>query len=136
MRIFRTWILTGFTAAALGCSSSTTGPGTGGTGNGNGPGGGPIGSVIVGNIKFESGHNGTTNPALDTVAVGQPVTWTWTGTGATAHSVESLGSPGFASSQILTGNGMVYNFTFTQAGTYHYQCAVHGSAMTGTVVVQ
>ncbi|MGH7515249.1 MAG: cupredoxin domain-containing protein [Gemmatimonadales bacterium] len=136
MRIRRTWMLAGLAAAALGCSSNTTGPGSGGTGNGNGPGGGPVGSVIVGNIKFESGHNGTTNPALDTVAVGQPVTWTWTATGSTAHSVESIGSPGFASSQIMTGNGMVYNFTFTQAGTYHYQCAVHGPAMTGTVVVQ
>jgi plastocyanin len=134
MRIFRTWMLAGLSAAAIGCSSSTTGPGTGGTGNG--PGGGPVGSVIVGNIKFESGHNGTTNPAQDTVAVGQPVTWTWTGTGSTAHSVASIGSPAFPSSQILTGNGMVYTFTFTQAGTYHYDCAVHGSLMTGTVVVQ
>jgi plastocyanin len=135
MRIFRTWILAGVAATALGCSSSsTTGPGTGGTGNG--PGGGPVGSVIVGNIKFESGHNGTINPAVDTVAVGQPVTWTWTATGSTAHGVQSIGSPGFANSQILTGNGMVYSFTFTQAGTYQYQCQVHGPAMTGTVVVQ
>jgi plastocyanin len=134
MRIPRTWMLTALAAAAIGCSSDSTG--TDGTGAGMGPGGGPVGSVIVGNIKFESGHNGTINPAQDTVAVGQPVTWTWTGTGPTAHSVESIGSPGFTSSQILTGSGMVYSFTFTQAGTYHYQCAVHGSAMTGTVVVQ
>jgi len=136
MRIFRTSILAAVAATAIGCSSSnTTGPGTGGT-VGNGPGGGPVGSVIVGNIKFESGHNGTINPAVDTVAVGQAVTWTWTATGATSHSVESIGSPAFTSSQIMTGSGMVYSFTFTQAGTYHYQCAVHGAAMTGTVVVQ
>ena len=134
MRIPRTWMLAGLAAAAIGCSSDSTG--TDNTGGGMGPGGGPVGSVIVGNIKFESGHNGTINPALDTVAVGQAVTWTWTATGSDAHSVESIGSPAFTSSQILTGNGMVYSFTFTQAGTYHYQCAVHGSAMTGTVVVQ
>lgn len=133
MRIPRTWMLAGLAAAAIGCSSDSTG--TDGTG-GNGPGGGPVGSVIVGNILFESGHNGTRNPAQDTVAVGQAVTWTWTGTGSTAHSVESIGSPQFASSQNLTGNGMVYTVTFTQAGTYHYQCAVHGPLMTGTVVVQ
>jgi plastocyanin len=136
MRTTRTWMLAGLAAAAIGCSSSSTGPDNGGTGGGTGPGGGPVGSVIVGNIKFESGHNGTRNPAQDTVAVGQPVTWTWTATGNTSHSVQSTGSPGFQSSQILTGNGMVYTFTFTQAGTYHYDCAVHGSLMTGTVVVQ
>jgi hypothetical protein len=58
-------------AAAIGCSSSTS-PSDGG----NGGGGGPIGSVKVGNIFFESGHNGTRNPAQDTVPVGQMVTWT------------------------------------------------------------
>ena len=31
---------------------------------------------------------------------------------------------------------MTYSFTFTQADTYHYQCAVHPSIMSGTVVVQ
>ena len=57
-------------------------------------------------------------------------------TGAIQHSVESTGSPSFTSSAILTGNGMTHEFEFTQAGTYTYQCAVHGAAMTGTVVVQ
>jgi plastocyanin len=36
----------------------------------------------------------------------------------------------------LTGNGQTYSFTFTTPGTYHYDCAVHGVAMTGTIVVQ
>lgn len=31
---------------------------------------------------------------------------------------------------------MTYSVTFPTAGTYHYDCAVHGAAMTGTVVVQ
>ena len=135
MRISRTWLQAA--AAAIGCSSNSTGPTTGtGTSGGNGPGGGPVGAVIVGEIFFESAHNGTMNPAQDTVSVGQTVTWTWTNTGADSHSVESIGSPGFTSSGIMTGDGMTYSFTFTQAGTYHYQCAVHGSAMTGIVVVQ
>jgi plastocyanin len=136
MRITRTWLLAGAMAAALGCSSnSTTAPNNGGTGGTAGTGGGPVGAVIVGNDFFQSSHNGT-RPALDTVTVGQPVTWTWTGTGSISHSVLSEGTPNFTSSTIMTGDGMTYTFTFTTAGTYHYQCAVHGAAMSGTVVVQ
>jgi plastocyanin len=132
MRISRTWLLAALAGAAVGCSSSSntptspTSPGTGG---------GPVGSVIVGDIFFQSCHNGT-KPAQDTVAVGQMVTWTWTNTGSTSHSVLSTSSPSFTSSDILTGNGQTYTFTFTQPGTYHYSCAVHGSLMTGVVVVQ
>jgi plastocyanin len=125
-------ILTGATAiAALGCSSDS-GP----TDQGGGGGGGPVGTVIVGNIFFESGHNGTSDPAQDTVAVGQAVTWTWTLTGAIPHSVRSQGTPSFTSSTELTGSGMTFSHTFDTPGTYHYDCAVHGSAMSGTLVVQ
>jgi plastocyanin len=127
MRRTRAWMLAGAAAAALGCSSSSTGPSDGG-------GGGPVGTVTVGNIFFKSGHNGT-NPAQDTVPVGQAVTWTWTNTGGTPHSVRSK-TAGFTGSGTLTGNGMTYTFTFTTPGTYLYDCAVHGSAMTGTIVVQ
>jgi plastocyanin len=129
----RTWVLAAAAAAAIGCSSSS--PSDGGNGGG-GAGGGPVGSITVGNIFFESAHNGTRNPAQDTVSVGQVVTWTWTNTGSTPHSVRSQGSPGFTSSGTETGNGTTYTFTFTAPGTYQYDCAVHGSAMTGTIVVQ
>jgi plastocyanin len=134
MRITRTWMLAGAAAVALGCSSGgTTGPSMGGNGGG---GGGAPGTVTVGNIFFRSGHNGTQNPAQDTVTVGQTVTWTWTGTGSTPHSVLSQGSPSFPSSNTLTGNGMTYTATFNTPGTYHYECAVHGAAMSGNIVVQ
>jgi plastocyanin len=137
MRTSRTWLLAAAAAVALGCSSSSTGPSNGGNGgNGGGTGGGPVGAVTVGNLFFESAHNGTSNPALDTVPVGQPVTWTWTSTGATTHSVQSVGSPSFTSSSPITGNGMVFSVTFTQPGTYQYHCAFHPTIMTGTVVVQ
>jgi plastocyanin len=36
----------------------------------------------------------------------------------------------------MTGNGAAYEVTFPTPGTYRYDCAVHGSAMSGTVVVQ
>jgi len=93
-----------------------------------------VGSVAVGpGIQFVSGHNGTTNPAVDTIAIGGTATWTWTGN--LPHSVQSVGSPSFVSSGILTGSG-TYAVTFPVAGTYRYNCVVHGAAMTGTLVVR
>ncbi len=118
-------------AAGLGACSDSTG-----SDNGNGPGNGTPGTVIVGNDFFRSGNNGTQNPAVDTVAAGARVTWTWTGTGSTSHSVQSLDTPSFTSSAIMTGDGSMYSFTFMTPGTYRYNCAVHGNAMTGTIVVQ
>ena len=145
-------------AVVAGCSGYTapmdpsTGGGGGPTGGGGGPTGGGIGgdngggggsdpapataSVIVGNVFFKSGHNGSTNQAVDTVAVGGTVTWTWTNTGDIPHSVESLGSPIFRNSIIQTGDGKTHEATFHSAGTYQYDCAIHGQAMTGTIVVR
>ncbi len=120
-------------AALAGCGGSY------GTGTSGGGGGGPAGSVTVGNngqIVFISVHNGTANPAVDTVAVGGTVTWTWTNNQSVSHSVASQGSTSFASSPIMSGNGQTYAVTFTAAGTYQYDCAVHGTAMRGTIVVR
>ena len=89
----------------------------------------------VGDIFFTSARNGSSNPAVDTVAVNGTVTWTWATTEALPHSVESTGSPSFTSSGILSGAGNTYQFTFTAPGTYQYDCAVHGQLMTGTIVV-
>ena len=133
MRQFRTWLVAAAAAVAIGCSSDTTGTSAGN--NNGGTGGGPVGQIVVGNNFFQSAHNNS-RPAVDTVAVGQTVTWTWTSTGSTPHSVESEGTPSFTSSDVKTGNGMTYTMTFTAPGTYHYDCAVHGSMMSGTVVVQ
>jgi plastocyanin len=89
----------------------------------------------VGDIFFTSALNGSSNPAVDTVAVGGTVTWTWAAGAVLPHSVQSLGSPSFTSSGILSGAGNTYQFTFTAPGTYQYDCAVHGQLMTGTIVV-
>ncbi len=115
-----------------GCNGYGGGAGYGG-GSGGG-GGGPVGSVTAGpGIQFVSGHNGSTNAAVDTIAVGATVTWSWTG--SLPHSVQSVGSTSFASSGTMTGSG-TYAVTFTAPGTYQYDCAVHGQLMTGTIVVQ
>jgi len=85
--------------------------------------------VSAGSNFFLSGRNGTQNPAIDTLAVNQ--TMLWVNQGGT-HTVESTGTPSFTSSGTLT----VYTVTFNTAGTYEYDCALHGAAMTGRVVVQ
>ena len=93
-------------------------------------------NVTVGNILFRSDRNGTENPAVDTVAVGGTVTWTWVDTGPVPHSVRSQGSPAFTSSEVLTGDGQTHSSTFSAAGTYQYDCEVHPGSMTGTIVVR
>ena len=125
-------------AALAGCGGYTASDPYGGGGGGGG-GGGPVGSVTIGNngqIVYISAHNGTANPAVDTVAVGATVTWTWTNNQRVSHSVESEGSTAFASSPIMSGNGQTYAVTFTTPGTYQYDCAVHGTQMNGTIVVR
>jgi len=111
------------------------GGGGGGYGGGGGGGGGGLaGSVTAGpGIQFVSGHNGSSNAAVDTIAIGSTVTWTWTG--SLPHSVQSVGSPSFAGSSTMTGSG-TYAVRFDAPGTYQYDCAVHGQLMTGTIVVR
>ena len=135
-------------SAGGGSGGGLYGGGAGGGGTGGGSTGGSTGgatgggaapltaAVTVGNIFFKSGHNGSTNSAIDTVAAGGTVTWTWTSSGNVPHSVQSLGSPSFTSSAIQTGDGSTYQVQFTTPGTYQYDCAVHGTMMSGTVVVR
>ncbi|HXI19901.1 MAG TPA: plastocyanin/azurin family copper-binding protein [Gemmatimonadales bacterium] len=121
------------TIALAGCGS-TYSP-SGGGGGGGGGNGDPM-AVSVGNDFFRSGQDGSANPAVNRVAVGQTVTWTWGNTGAVSHSVHSVGATTFPSSTILSGSGTAYQVTFQTAGTYHYNCAVHGDLMSGTVIVE
>jgi len=77
---------------------------TDGNRDGGGPGGGVAGSVTIGSgIQYVSGHNGSMNPAVDTIVAGATVTWTWTG--GLPHGVRSVGTPSFASSPAHTGSG-------------------------------
>jgi plastocyanin len=91
-----------------------------------------VGGTTLATYNFTSGHNGTSNPAVDTIPVGGAVKWTNT---SGTHSVASLGPPSFQSSGALSGNA-TYIVTFNAAGTYNYECGIHGSLMTGRIVVQ
>jgi endoglucanase len=120
-----------------GGGGSTGGDTGGGGGNNSGGGSAPLAAAVtVGNIFFKSGHNGSANAAVDTIAAGGTVTWTWTSTGTVPHSIESEGSPAFTSSAIQSGEGQKYQLQFSTPGTYRYDCAVHGAAMSGTIIVK
>jgi plastocyanin len=84
-------------------------------------------------ISFASLFNESVNPAVDTIAAGQGVLWRWAGG---SHSVQSTGTTIFRNSTVSSTVGNLYILTFNTAGTYQYQCEVHGAEMTGRVVVQ
>ncbi len=85
-------------------------------------------------------NNNGYSPASKTITAGGTVQWAWnTCTGdpyggqqsCVAHSVtfdDGATSP--------TQDQGSYSRTFTVAGTYNYHCAVHGTAMTGSITVQ
>ena len=102
--------------------------------------GNQIFDVTVGPI----GNEFTFDPDTATIRVGDTVRWTWA---SDFHSVTS-GTSCVADGQfcspanlncdagILNDTGFVYEFTFTQPGTYQYFCALHCFAgMTGVVNV-
>ena len=132
------WVALATLIAGVACGGTGSGTvGCSGCGGGVGGGNPPAGSasVSVGNNFFSSDRNRSTNNAVDTVAVGGKVTWTWANTGAMPHNIQSVGTPSFTSGPVETGNGSTYEMTFTTPGVYRYNCAIHGDLMTGTVVV-
>ena len=74
----------------------------------------------------------STLPASITVAKGSTVTWdNQTGTSHTV-TFSTAGAP----SDIPAFATGVRSLTFPTAGTFAYNCTIHGIAMSGTVVVQ
>ena len=83
--------------------------------------------------------NNNYSPGTKTVAAGTTVQWAWNtctgdvyaGTTCTSHSVtfdDGVTSP--------TQDQGTYSRTFNAAGTYNYHCAIHGTAMAGSITVQ
>lgn len=86
------------------------------------------------------GNNFT--PAVDTVAAGGTVTWTWS---TANHSVTTTGPTSFTSDPAGIVPSIPHTYgpiTFNTPGTYYYYCEAHGSpgnpptGMSGTIVVQ
>jgi len=125
-------------AAACGGSgggTTTTGPGTNPPGNGNNN--NNPNTVTLVDSSF--------NPANITIKAGQTVTWQWTACTDTTGGY-GYGGPGCVTHQIMFDDGSgalspqqnqgTYNRTFQSAGTIKYHCTIHGSYMSGQVVVQ
>jgi plastocyanin len=72
------------------------------------------------------------HPATITVSPGTIVTWT--NLDNARHSASFL-TAGVGATPIFTSGTQQLTMPRT-AGTYRYQCAVHGAAMSGTVIVQ
>lgn len=63
------------------------------------------------------------------VLEGGTVTWTWQG--GNLHNVTFSNGGGTSATQ----TSGTFDRTFATAGTYRYNCTVHGQAMSGTVTV-
>jgi plastocyanin len=104
------------------------------------PGTGPVMPPVNSSTMFLSVTNDKFTPAHDSVAVGATLKWTWNsctgdgygGTTCVSHSVQF--DDGGPSSSIQSSG--TFSRTFDSAGTYTYHCAVHGTAMEGTVIVK
>ena len=68
------------------------------------------------------------SPPARSEQVGQSVRWTWRG--GDSHNVTFADGP--ASPTQRSGS---FERTFGSAGTFTYQCTVHGAAMSGSVTV-
>jgi plastocyanin len=116
MRVWSAVGLVVVTTSLLGCGGSDTGTG-------------PSACGAAGTNNAVDVCDNSFGPSTTTVPVGTTVTWTWRG--SNAHDVAFSGGP---SSAVQTSGS--YARQFTAAGNYDYICTVHGSAMSGRVVVQ
>jgi plastocyanin len=95
--------------------------------SGNAGAGEPVATSTVNlppSYKFE--------PASITVKAGTTVTWT--NNDNFTHSVQ-FKDGGLPTDPTLMKPGEKTTFTFTTAGTFHYQCSLHPQNMQGTVTV-
>jgi plastocyanin len=74
------------------------------------------------------------DPATLMVKVGTTLTWDWSSS-RNPHSVVGQFAGSAVDSGTHTGSGQ-FQFTFPSAGTFAYQCGIHGASMTGRVVVE
>jgi plastocyanin len=100
-------------------------------------------NVGAGSNSFQDVTSGT---AKTTVQVGETVQWTWmSGPHSTTSGTCTAGGGYYGGSDCTDSGawdsaqhtaGYQFSQTFTTPGTYKYFCAVHGSAMVGSVVVE
>ena len=79
----------------------------------------------------------TSGSSTTTIRAGNVVHWIWqSGTHSTTSGSCSGGCAPDGQWDSGVGAGMTFDRTFQSPGTFPYFCTVHGSMMTGTIVVQ
>ena len=100
--------------------------------SGSGSGGGGASSAPVATSTVDLPPSYKFVPADITVPVGTTVTWN--NKDNFTHSVQ-FKDGGLPTDPQLMKPGESTTFTFTTAGTFHYQCSLHPQQMQGTVTV-
>jgi plastocyanin len=81
--------------------------------------------ITVADNKFE--------PASATIKVNHEAIWEWTG--SNPHQVVGTFDGQRVESPRLTGGG-TFIFSFPKAGTFSYECSIHGASMSGKITVE
>ncbi len=98
------------------------------------PAGNPTtGGGIPSNLTTIKVADNTFTPGNLQVPVGANLIWEWSG--SAPHSVVGTFDGEEIKSPQLTGTGS-FQHAFQKAGTFEYECGVHGNAMSGTVRIQ
>jgi plastocyanin len=114
---------------------TTTGPVNNNPGGGNNnPGGSVTNTITLEDQSF--------SPSTTTVPVGTTVTWQWPNTCSDGYGgyytcpTHSVVFDDGSNIQSPTQSSGTFTRTFAAAGTFKYHCAIHGTAMSGQIVVQ
>lgn len=92
--------------------------------------------VLPTSASVTVGPNVVFAPDSIRVAQGATVTWTWA-PASLSHNIQWLTAPtGQKPNDSIVQTSGTYMWTFPAAGVYTYDCQVHGTAMSGKVVVQ
>src|SRR5690606_12756709 len=76
----------------------------------------------------------TNQEASITIQTGDTVRWIW-GEENMPHDVSSddANAPEDFGSEILSGKGTIYEYTFTEEVVFNYKCSIHSDTMFGTI---
>ena len=91
----------------------------------------PPGGISVQNNFF--------TPQSKTVATGTTVQWAWNSCSGDVYTGQTCVTHDIVFDDAVTSGAKsqgTYSRAFTTAGTYPYHCSIHGTAMSGSIVVQ
>jgi plastocyanin len=100
------------------------------------------GTTVATNTNQVTLANLTFSPGAITVPAGTTVTWNWNDcssggyggyAGCVSHNVTFDDGSNIASA---TQDNGTFSRTFSTAGTFKYHCSIHGSSMSGQVIVK